>query len=136
MDNTNTNAVIIGLLGIIIGLIIGLAISGTGYGRGMMGMMGMGGSTSLTTSGMMRGVDMEDVMHGMTGSLEGLSGDEFDRAFIAQMIVHHEGAVEMAEAALANAKHDEIKHMARDIISAQTREIEQMQGWQRSWYSE
>lgn len=134
MENTNTNAIIIGLLGIIIGLIMGLALSGTGYGRGMMGMMGMGGM--MGSGGFRSGIDMEEMMHGMTGSLEGLSGDEFDRAFIAEMIVHHEGAVEMAEAALIDAKHDEIKQMARDIISAQTSEIEQMKAWQRNWYGE
>lgn len=131
MENTNTNAIIIGLLGLIIGLIIGLALSGTSYGRGMMGMMG----GNMMQSNMMQDADM-DVMRGMMNELEGLSGDEFDRAFIAEMIVHHQGAVAMAEAALKDAKRDEIKQMARDIISAQTREIGQMEEWQRSWYGQ
>lgn len=126
----NNNTLIIGLLTLLIGLVIGLALGGSGFGGGMMNMMGLGG--------MMRGgsMEMEEAMHGMTENLEGLSGDEFDRAFIAEMIVHHEGAVDMARAALESAKHDEIKQMAEDIISAQTREIEQMKNWQRDWYGE
>jgi uncharacterized protein (DUF305 family) len=78
--------------------------------------------------------DMHAEMDGMMASLEGKTGDEFDKAFLAEMIVHHEGAVEMAEAALENAKHEEIKSMANAIISAQTTEINQMKSWQAAWY--
>jgi len=79
--------------------------------------------------------DSEMTMGDMVNSLKGKTGDDFDKTFISEMIVHHEGAVEMAEAALKNAKHEEIKKMAEDIISAQTREIDQMKEWQRSWYA-
>lgn len=77
---------------------------------------------------------MHGAMGDMMAGLEGKTGDEFDKAFLAEMIVHHEGAVDMAEAALKNAKHPEIKNMANAIISAQTSEIQQMQEWQESWY--
>jgi uncharacterized protein (DUF305 family) len=50
------------------------------------------------------------------------------------MIVHHEGAVVMAEAALANAQHPELKAMVEAIITAQNAEIAQMQKWQEMWY--
>lgn len=62
-----------------------------------------------------------------------MTGDEYDRAFIADMIGHHQGAVDMAEMALTNAQHQELKDMARDIISAQAREITQMTKWQQDW---
>ena len=78
--------------------------------------------------------DMSGTMTSMTASLEGKTGDEFDRAFIEEMIVHHEGAVAMAQLALEKANHAEIKTMANDIISAQTREIETMRDWLQSWY--
>lgn len=77
---------------------------------------------------------MQGEMDAMMAALEGKTGDEFDKAFLSEMIMHHQGAVEMAEAALTNAKHAEIKTMANAIISAQTTEIQQMQDWQRSWY--
>ena len=66
-------------------------------------------------------------------SLQGKSGDDFDRAFIEGMIVHHEGAVQMAEQAKLNAKHQEIKDMSDAIIDAQTTEINQMRMWQKDW---
>jgi uncharacterized protein (DUF305 family) len=79
-------------------------------------------------------------MHGtiadMTGSLVGKTGDEFDRVFLSEMIVHHEGAVAMAELALVNAQNEELKELAREIISAQEAEIAQMRAWQEAWYGQ
>jgi|CXWL01.1.fsa_nt_gi uncharacterized protein (DUF305 family) len=77
---------------------------------------------------------MHSAMDDMMSGLDGKTGDAFDKVFLAEMIVHHEGAVDMAEAALQNAKHVEIKTMANVIISAQTSEIQQMKEWQKSWY--
>ena len=79
-------------------------------------------------------MDMGDAMSGMMSGLAGKTGDAFDKAFIDGMIEHHEGAVQMAEEALKNAKHQEIKDMANAIISAQTKEINQMEEWRSSWY--
>lgn len=62
-----------------------------------------------------------------------LNGDEYDRVFIANMIEHHKGAVDMAKLALGNAKHQELKDMANQIISDQSQEIEDMTKWQKQW---
>lgn len=91
-------------------------------------MMSDGAMMHNTSMGM--GNAMDDMMQ----DLDGKSGDAFDRAFLSGMIVHHQGAVAMAQAALQYAKHPEIKQMAQAIISAQTAEISQMQEWQKSWY--
>ena len=72
-------------------------------------------------------------MDDMTADLKNKTGDEFDEAFIANMIAHHEGAVEMAELSAKNAKHDEIKKLSNDIIDAQKKEITQMKQWQEQW---
>jgi uncharacterized protein (DUF305 family) len=77
--------------------------------------------------------DMEQAMSSMTGALQGKTGDTFDQAFLSEMIVHHQGAVEMAELALTNAKHQEIKDLAEAIIKAQNQEIADMQEWQEEW---
>jgi uncharacterized protein (DUF305 family) len=77
---------------------------------------------------------MQNAMSGMMAGLEGKTGDTFDEAFISEMIMHHQGAVEMAQAALINAKHEEIKELANAVISAQTKEIKMMQQWQSQWY--
>ncbi len=79
---------------------------------------------------------MSGAMDAMTGSLEGKQGDDFDRAFINEMIVHHEGAVAMAELAKQYAGHAEIKTLADAIIAAQTAEIAQMQEWRKNWFEQ
>lgn len=62
-----------------------------------------------------------------------LKGEDYDRMFLANMIAHHEGAVEMANLALTNASHQEIKTLATAIVSAQTSEINNMTAWQKTW---
>ena len=79
---------------------------------------------------------MEAAMASMSASLKDKAGDDFDRAFLVEMTAHHQGAIEMAQLALENAKHSEIKTMAEAIISAQDTEIKQMQLWQAAWYEE
>lgn len=81
-------------------------------------------------------IGMEHAMDEMTADLAGKTGDAFDQAFLAGMIVHHQGAVAMAQAALQYAQHPEIKAMAEAIISAQTAEIMQMQQWESDWYGQ
>ena len=72
-------------------------------------------------------------MSDMTSSLVGKTGDDYERVFIEEMIEHHEGAVEMAKLSSSRAKHDEIKKLSEDIISAQEKEIAEMKKWQKSW---
>lgn len=75
----------------------------------------------------------EMTMSQMSDDLKNKTGDDFDEAFISSMIVHHQGAIDMAELAQKNAKHSEIKNMADDIISAQSNEINMMRTWQTEW---
>lgn len=79
------------------------------------------------------GADMAGDMVEMQNSLNGLTGEEFDKEFLKQMIIHHQQAVDMSKYAGSNAKHQEIKDLAADVISAQTTEIEQMKQWQKEW---
>ncbi len=79
-------------------------------------------------------MSMSAMMADMNAVLSGKKGDDFDKAFIDEMIIHHQGAVDMAKLALKNAKHKEIQNMANAIISAQTKEINQMMDWKDSWY--
>lgn len=59
---------------------------------------------------------------------------DFDRAFIEQMIPHHEMGVMMAQMALARGQRSEIQSLAKAIIQGQTAEIDQMQQWYQTWY--
>lgn len=76
---------------------------------------------------------MMDSMATMASSLEGKSGDDFDKAFLEQMIIHHEGAIDMAGPGQTNAQRVELKNMTRQIVESQTKEIIQMKKWQKMW---
>jgi len=67
------------------------------------------------------------------GKLKDLKGDEFDKAFIEEMIKHHQGAIDMAKLVESNAKHDELKKLGSEILTAQSKEIDMMQTWQSDW---
>jgi uncharacterized protein (DUF305 family) len=82
------------------------------------------------------GSDMASIMNNMNAGLQGKKGDAFDQAFLSEMIVHHQGAIDMAKLAQTNAKHQEIKDLAGNIITAQTKEIAEMKAWQKSWYNQ
>ena len=66
---------------------------------------------------------MERMMHAMHAP--GYSGDP-DADFLAMMIPHHEGAVEMARLALIHGRDPGTRRLAEDIIATQTVEIEGM----------
>lgn len=97
---------------------------------GVGGMMLFGAQPELANE-----TGMHDNMQGMVSGIEGKQGSEFDKAFLEEMIVHHEGAVVMATAALTKGERPEIKKMARAIIDAQTTEITQMKNWQKDWFA-
>ena len=61
---------------------------------------------------------------------------DFDRAFIEMMIPHHGSAIDMAAVELRNGQNPRLKDLARSIIEAQQREIQQMEGWFADWYGE
>jgi uncharacterized protein (DUF305 family) len=62
--------------------------------------------------------------------------DPFDKAFIDNMIPHHESAIEMAQVVLEESENPEIREIAESIVDAQEREIEQMRSWRDEWYPE
>jgi uncharacterized protein (DUF305 family) len=54
------------------------------------------------------------------------NGKYSDERFIDAMVPHHQGAIAMAEVALKNAQHEEIKDLSRNIVSTQRAEIEEL----------
>jgi uncharacterized protein (DUF305 family) len=77
-----------------------------------------------------------DAMAGMDhGNMGGMMGEgPYDALFIDSMIMHHEGAITMAQQAQTEAERPEIKQLAEAIITAQEREIAQMQQWRTAWF--
>jgi uncharacterized protein (DUF305 family) len=53
-----------------------------------------------------------------------------DNDFAAQMIPHHQAAIDMAKVELEHGKDPVLRKMAEDIIKAQEEEIKTLQEWQ------
>ena len=58
--------------------------------------------------------------------LESLNGAEFDKLWLESMISHHQGAIEMAKAEIANGDNVDAKALAKNIVTTQEAEIGQM----------
>lgn len=129
---------IIAIVALIIGVGIGYIADGYRSGPGHYGQMKHTMRGDEMKMDMRRGhtmnMGMEEMMTSMNANLEGKTGDAFDRVFLDEMIVHHQGAVSMANLALTNAGHQEIKDLAAGIIAAQNKEIAEMKAWQQAWF--
>src|SRR4030042_2896875 len=90
-------------------------------------------------------VPVDSLSEGMGRGMGGMMGDStdiktlenakpFDKEFIEQMIPHHQMAIMMATMLLQGTDREEMKTLAQAIIDAQSREIDQMRSWYRSWY--
>ena len=55
------------------------------------------------------------------------SGD-VDRDFVAMMVPHHQGAVDMAKAELKYGHNEQLLQLAREIVANQQQEIKKMRG--------
>ncbi|KKT81063.1 hypothetical protein A2875_00520 [Candidatus Gottesmanbacteria bacterium RIFCSPHIGHO2_01_FULL_46_14] len=107
----------------VVGFVLGVAIT----------IFTANNAVNTNNTGMMGGTGMGSSMEEMMESMNGKTGENFDRAFIDAMTIHHQGAIEMAKEAKQSAGRAEIKSMADDIIVAQTNEIEMMQQWRSQW---
>jgi uncharacterized protein (DUF305 family) len=58
--------------------------------------------------------------------LTSLKGAEFDTLWLESMISHHQGAIEMAKAEIANGDNVDAKTLAKNIVTTQEAEIGQM----------
>jgi uncharacterized protein (DUF305 family) len=65
-------------------------------------------------------------MNHMGGGMMLRGKRSFDRAFVDQMVPHHRGAIAMAEAVLKASRDPELRKLATEIITAQKREIREM----------
>ncbi len=112
----NTKTIIVGVLALAVGL-----AGGYGFSEGKMDAT--------------MNHEMGSTMDGMTSGLHDKTGLEFEQAFIDNMIVHHEGAVAMAQMVLQKSHRPELVQLANDIVAAQTREIDMMRSWKTQWFA-
>ncbi len=131
MDYKN-NVALFSIIFLVVGILIGWLIWGNN--RPMDKKMMDHNMHQMPDGKMMDNGSMSHTMMGMMDGLAGKTGDDFDQAFLSEMIIHHQGAVEMAQAVLKTSKRPELIKLANDIISAQNGEIKMMQDWKSAWF--
>lgn len=129
MEKAKSNNQIITTGVFIFGILLGWIIWGSGGTKTDHHVMLDG---SIMSNNQM--TSMQHSMDSMTESLKGKTGTEFDKEFLEQMIIHHEGAVEMSKMVLTSSRNPELIKLANDIISAQNKEIEMMKEWKNNWF--
>lgn len=115
---------LLGLAGLLAAIALLVAACGGAGGMGNMDedQMEKGGRPAKES---MKGMD-HSKMDGGSGGMVMKKGRYSDERFIDAMVPHHEGAVEMAEVALENAGHEQIRQLAEDIVSTQEAEIREL----------
>jgi uncharacterized protein (DUF305 family) len=93
------------------------AMPGLAHAQGM----NMGGSPSDKAN--------TEAMQKMQSDMPKPSGEP-DKDFVAMMIPHHQGAIDMAKVELQYGKDPTLKTLAKMIVSAQEKEIKEMRDWQ------
>lgn len=124
-------SLLVGTIGLFVGIMIAGFTASFAVNSGNLGIMQMMGinSSKAPSSGDTQELAMSD----MTEQLKAKTGDDFDKAFIEMMIPHDEGMVAVAQLAPTQAKHDEIKKLAQDIVTTQSGQINDMKMWQANW---
>jgi uncharacterized protein (DUF305 family) len=133
MEHTQ-KSIAIGTTFLVVGLVVGWGIWGGSHGD--MSQHQMSDGSLMDNSAVMEGhsMTMRQMMDSMSAGLVGKKGNDFDSAFLEEMIPHHQGAVAMAQMVLATSKRPELIKLANDIITSQQKEIDQMRSWQRTWF--
>lgn len=132
------NVLVIGLLTLVIGLFVGYTLAPQTLMDADM-MLEMHDEMEeyaeheeelISDDGMMQHA-MEEMMFGFRGKI----GEEYEKAFLEMMIVHHIGAIEMAEQLLGETDRPELVKMANDIITVQNQEVDMMKDWLNNWFN-
>lgn len=132
----NKNTLLVGIIALLIG------ITGTNMYHSGNELMKennkaptiTGGMHMMSDGTMMGNGGMNSMMDGMLANMKGKSGKELEKAFLTDMIPHHQGAVDMANLLLQDKTiRPELVKFANDIISAQEGEITQMNEWLKSY---
>ncbi|GAA2450776.1 hypothetical protein GCM10010421_49010 [Streptomyces glaucus] len=76
----------------------------------------------------------EPVAYEFGETLAKLRGEQLETLFLAEIISHHRGAVEMARLELRRGVDADVRRYAQNIITGHERQIEQFTRWLHQWY--
>ncbi|MFH9821465.1 DUF305 domain-containing protein [Streptomyces sp. NPDC017230] len=76
----------------------------------------------------------EPVAYEFGETLAKLQGKQLETAFLAEIIPHHRGAIEMAQLELERGVDADIRTHAENVIASQKHQVEQFTRWLRQWY--
>lgn len=85
------------------------------------------------TSDRLGKIEKKESMDGSISSSEVSMGD---KEFLAAVIEHHVGAIEMAKVAREKSERAEIRDFANDVIAMETSNIDQAYIWRKDWFGE
>lgn len=131
MKNTQT-LIITSALTLLLGLLGGYLLGITNNSNAFKMHRGMTQHTDSESSqfhGGGMGMGMGSMMLGSQADTE-----TYEQMWLAQMIIHHQGAVVSSEALLNRTERPELREFAENIIRTQSQEIDTMQGWLDTWY--
>lgn len=100
------------------------ADTGHGMDHGSPATSGSASATTVDDLGMGDAMSMSEAD---MAALRAATGVAFDRLFLQQMIVHHQGAIAMADVEIAQGRHPQALALADAIKSGQAAEIAEMQ---------
>lgn len=91
--------------------------------------------TALALAGSLSGcvIQQSDAPRTMRGGSSMMSMTFSEPSYLAQMIPHHEEAVEAARE-LARSPRAEMRELGDAIVQSQTAQIDRMRGWLERWY--
>ena len=88
----------------------------------------IGAATSLAAApeGALFLAENDAAMKKMMADMEIKPSGDVDRDFVAMMVPHHQGAIDMAQAELRHSHNEQLRRIAQEIIVSQLQEIAAM----------
>ncbi|MFY9290050.1 MAG: DUF305 domain-containing protein [Methylorubrum rhodinum] len=102
------------------------SIAQQGQGGSMLDMKGMS-SMDMKSMGPLQKSSMEAMDRMNKAMMQGLMDQDPDLAWMKSMAAHHQGAIDMAEAAIKNAKDEDVLKEARKTKEENEKSLKQLQ---------
>ncbi|MBW0150261.1 MAG: DUF305 domain-containing protein [Phenylobacterium sp.] len=93
---------------------------------GLLAAVGLSTPLAASTPAEQFMAENDAAMARMHAAMEIPPSGDIDRDFVAMMIPHHQGGIDMAVAVLRYSKNDQIRRLAQEIIVEQQEEIAAM----------